>query len=377
MTTEPSSILIDSGSDDAPDREQLIEQITVDQFTTWHRRKKWRENIENGQPYFNGTGSIPDPERHSPSSLLQCHRKVTYRQLNAPEEQGDPQGIFWFGTKFEEELALPFLQETVSDEGAFVSNSLWVDYTVHTPAGDVQIKGSTDPVIVDADGMPILPTEIKTKSSVDDVDEPNRHHLAQVHAYIVGLNEKHDCDISQAVLIYGARKSLDVAVFHVEFDHEFWEETVLKWASAHTQYRLDETLPPANPEYDWECRFCDYRHRCGQSNRDYVDFDPHGFLPEFTGYPRSKVIEYLQAHPDQSMTPALARTYPDLAEIYDVFDWYCSTCDSTVDWETVDDAVDPLCPRCAERNRLSSLSLPIRDSYPSCKASASEHSQQP
>lgn len=355
----------------------LAKRITGGRFAGWYRRKEWRENIENGQPYFNGTGTVPDPERHSPSSLLQCHRKVVYKQLNAPEEQHDPGGIFWFGTKFEEELILPFLQEAVTDDDTFVANSLWVDYTKNTQYGELRIKGSTDPAIVDAHGVPLLPTEIKTKSSIEDLKEPNDHHLAQLHAYLVGLNEKYDRDLSHGVLIYGARQTLDIMAFEIAFDPEFWEETVLEWASEHTQYRLDGTLPPANPEYDWECRFCDYRHRCGQSNRDYSDFGPHEFLPEFTDYPREKVIEYLEAHPDQSLTPALAKVHPDLADTYDVLNWHCSTCSGTIDWQIVDDAVDPLCPHCAERDTISSLSLPIRDGYPSRKESASPHSQQP
>ena len=377
MTAEPNSVVIESRSTDELDQEQFIEQITADSFTTWHRRKEWRENIENGQSYFNGTGTVPEPERHSPSKLLQCHRKITYRQHNAPEEQSDPQGIFWFGTKFEEELVLPFLKDAVTGDDAFVSNSLWVDYTKEVATGELRIKGATDPVIVDANGVPILPTEIKTKSSVEQLDKPNNHHLAQLHAYLVGLNEKYDRDLVRGTLIYGSRQSLDIAVFDVRFDPDFWEGIVLKWASEHTQYQLDETLPPATPEYDWECQFCEYQHRCGQGNSDHNDYGPHGLLPGFTAYPREKVIEYLEAHSDESLTPALAREYPDLVEVYDVMDWYCSACESTIDWRVVGDVEEPICPRCAEQNELSSLSLPTTNDWDSSDDTESERLQNP
>lgn len=377
MTDPPGycSVLIESESVDEPNQERLIKQISANRFASWYYRKKWRENIENGQPYFNGSGKVPKPERHTPSKLLQCHRKITYRQLNAPEEQSEPQGIFWFGTKFEEELVLPFLQESVTDGNTFVSNSLWVDYTLDTSAGELRIKGSTDPVIVDTNGIPILPTEIKTKSSVENVDEPNDHHLAQLHAYLVGLNEKYDRDLTRGVLIYGARESLDIIAFDVAFDSDFWDDTVLEWASTHTQYRLNESLPPAEPEYDWECRFCEYQHRCGQGSSDHSDYGPRGFLPKFTAYPRKKVIEYLEARPDESLTPALAREYPDLAEVYEVMDWYCSTCGSSIDWKIVDNAEEPLCPRCAERDELSPLSLLTVDGWPSPDDISSETTQ--
>ena len=366
--------LISQSGKDHPQTEEIIEQLSTGRFSTWFQKRQYRQNIRNGQAYFNGMGKIPAPDRHSPSSLLQCHRKTIYRQLNAPEEQDDPNGIFWFGTMFEEELLLPFLRDAITDEEAFVSNSLWVDYTQDTPAGELQIKGSTDPVLVDADGVPILPTEIKTKSSVEDLNEPNDHHLAQLHAYLIGLNEKYDCDLTEGVLIYGARQSLNITIFDVAFDPEFWKETVLDWAARHTQYRLDETLPPADPEYDWECGFCDYRHRCGESNGEYSDHGPKGLLAGFTEYPRQKVIEYLEANPEESLTPALAQAHPDLAEIYGVQSWHCEVCESTIDGDTVDDADEPLCPRCAERGELSSLFLPQQEEWNSSTESNSGHS---
>ena len=360
----PGDVHISESANNQRQIDDLLTQLSADHFASWYQRRQYRENIENGQAYFNGMGEVSDPERHSPSSLLQCQRKMAYRHQNAPEEESDPHGIFWVGTKFEEDIALPFLKEVVADSDSYVSNSLWVDYTENTTDGDLRIKGSTDPVIVDEDGVPILPTEIKTKDSVENVDEPNRHHRAQLHAYLVGLNEKYDCDLSRGVLIYGARKSLDIRVFEVEFDREFWEETVLDWAADQTHYRLQQSLPPADPEYEWECGFCEYRNRCGEGATDHRDRGPRGFLPGYEGYPRAKVIKYLEAHPDQSLTPTLARQYPELVDIYGVADWHCASCDSTLNWTEVDnDSTDPLCPRCADKGELSTLTMMVTDDW--------------
>lgn len=357
MTTNPQEdpLLSDDATAADVDPEAFVERISEEQFETWYRRKQWEENVENGQPYFNGPGSVPDPERHSPSSLLQCHRKIWYRQQNAPEEQSDPRGIFWFGSAFEEELVLPFLQEAVARDDAFATNSLWVDFTESTAAGELRIKGSTDPVIVDANGAPILPTEIKTKEAVDSLDEPNAHHLAQLHAYLVGLSEKYDREITDGVLVYGSRKHLDVRVFHVEFDRDFWEETVLEWASDHSLFRLEDALPPAEPEYGWECQFCEYRNRCGEGETSHADWDHRGLLPEYEGYPRQKVIEYLEGHDEETLTPMLAEVYPDLAEIYDVAEWYCPRCESTIPGQQLPTDGEPVCPECAARDELSTL----------------------
>lgn len=348
----------------SPDRQQpgngiqpLLERLSPDQFQEWYQDRKWRKNIEEGQPYFNGPGSIPDPERHSPSQLLQCHRKLVYRQENAPAEQPDPRGIFWFGERFEEELLFPFLNCAVTDSETYVQNSIWIDFTVESDAGELRIKGATDPVIVNSDAQPLLATEVKTKSSVDTISEPNRHHRAQVHAYLVGLSEKFDRDYTDAVLVYGGREALELKTFHVEFDAEFWDEVVVDWAEEHTQYRVDSELPPADPEYDWECRFCSYRERCGKGDTNYQDVDSNGLLAGYAGYPRDGVVEYLEANPDESLTPTLAEEFPELAKEYGVVNWYCRCCSSEVSWEEVDPQGDPLCPRCAEQDGLSTLSL--------------------
>lgn len=352
---------LDEQKDDS-DLEELLKRISAESFLEWYREHQWRRNIENGQPYFNGPGTVPVPERHSPSQLLQCHRKLLYRQKNAPAERADPQGIFWFGTRFEEDLLFPFLNRAVTGSQTYVQNSVWIDFTVETAVGELRIKGSTDPVIVDTDAIPILPTEIKTKSSTDNVTEPNPHHRAQVHAYLVGLSEKYDKKLSDAVLVYGGREALGMKTFHVEFDSEFWNDVVLDWATTHTQFRIEEALPPADPEYDWECRFCSYQVRCGKGDTTHQDYGPSGLLPGFERYPREKVIEYLEDNPDEALTPTLARKYPDLVKEYGVTNWYCSKCSSKIDWDKVNPSGNPLCPRCANRDEVSTLSLSQRQS---------------
>jgi len=129
----------------------------------------------------------------------------------------------------------------------YVQNSIWVDFTVGSQAGDLRLKGETDPVFVDAEGVPILLTEIKTKDSIEHLDSPNDHHLAQAHAYMFGLNQKFDRRITDALLVYVDRSTLDLKAFHTKFDDEFWNDTVLHWAATHTEYQIDDELPPLTP----------------------------------------------------------------------------------------------------------------------------------
>jgi len=345
--------------------ERLIDRADPEEFDRWYREREFANNIRQGTPYFNGPSNVSPPERHSPSKLLQCHRKQVYNRLNAPEETEDPEGIFWIGSRFEEDIVLPFLRQAVVGSNEYVTNSLWVDFKLQTDAGELRIKGETDPVIVDPDAVPILVTEIKTKPSIEDVDSPNTHHLAQVHAYLKGLSEEHESNITEALIIYVGRTNLNVRIFEVTFDPVFWTQTVVRWAKKQTTYRLNSKLPPAEPEQYWECSFCPYQERCGKGESEYSDVGAVGLLPGVRDYPREKVLKYLNGQDNAKLTPSLAHQYPELQQTYefDVYRWECQSCGNTYPWDGLDwnpDATDlPRCPNCSGSEPIQLLSGPV------------------
>lgn len=342
--------------------DRLINGVSAKTFDDWYRERQHTQNIENGTPYFNGPSRIKPPGHHNPSRLLQCHRKAFYNNLNAPAEEEDPRGIFWVGSNFEEDIALPFLRESVVGADEYVTNSIWIEFTEQTDAGEIQLKGETDPVVVDAEGEPLILTEIKTKKSVENLTSPNRHHKAQAHAYMKGLSEKYDRQIADTLFLYGSRETLDIEVFHVEFDHDFWSETVVGWASKQKSYQQIGELPPADPEYSWECNFCSYRERCGRGEMEFSSVGPTGLLPLYTDYPREKLVEYLEGHPESKLTPALANAHPTLAEEYGAFNWHCTACESAFVWDTIawdtHSSKPPVCPECNEESSSSWLRGP-------------------
>jgi CRISPR/Cas system-associated exonuclease Cas4 (RecB family) len=265
------------------------------------------------------------------------------------------------GSRVEEDVIVPYLQQTVATDETYVQNSMWIDYTIETDVGDIQIKGVTDPVIVDKQSTPLLPTEVKTTASIEHLDSPNDHHRAQLHAYLVGLSREYDKDLTDGILIYVSRETFDLKPFHVTFDMEFWNGVVLHWASNHTEFRLNEELPPAQPEESWECKFCSYRERCGKGKTPRADLAPVGFVPGYTDYPRVKVIEHLEAHENAKLTPALAEQYPDIANQYSVQSWECSACSAEFDSQKITSEYEPnqnpLCPECAESGTLAELRI--------------------
>ncbi|MFC7142736.1 PD-(D/E)XK nuclease family protein [Halosimplex aquaticum] len=354
-----STIKSSSSSDRKPAtlrRKQLVDAISNDSFNDWYQEQQFTENILEGKPYFNGASPPPDSEKHSPSKLLQCHRKVRYYAENSPKEGDPPQGLFWVGSQFEEEIVVPYLLEAIATDETYVRNSMWIDTEIETNDGTVRLKGVTDPVIVDADGDPILVTEIKTTSSLDYLDGPKPHHKAQLHAYMYALDEEYDRSLQDGLLLYGGRDTLDISVFHIPFDERFWNKSVITWMQAQTQYRANNELPPREPAFDWECNTCPFRNRCGQTSAPFQDTGFTGLLTGFTDYREPNLREYFDAYPGAKLTPTLAHEYPVLAEQYGVYNWKCRGCGSTYAWDDVDVESDsPLCDRCAENNDLQTI----------------------
>lgn len=362
--TNTSTIRFSEVSDRLPEtvrRKDLVDGITAESFDEWYQEKQFRENILEGRPYFNGSSPPPEATRHSPSRLLQCHRKTRYYGQNTPQEGNPPTGIFWVGTKFEEELVVPYLLDAVTTTDTYVRNSIWIDTEIETESEVLRVKGMTDPAIVDADGEPILVTEIKTTSSLEYLDGPKAHHKAQLHAYMDALDKAYDRSITDGVLLYGSRETFDIEVFHVPFDDEFWK-TVAGWMETQTQYRENQELPPATPVFDWECGSCPFKQRCGEGESHYSDVAFTGLLPGVKEYQKSQLVEYFDAYPDAKLTPTLAVEYPELVDEHGVYDWQCGACGAVYAWdETWDkdrESLPPVCPQCAGEDSLQFLSVP-------------------
>lgn len=357
MTSE----MVDSGDDKSAANRKLA-GILGEHFRTWYQEHERVQNTRQGTASANDPSPIPPPEQHAASRLLQCHRKTIYQAQNAPGETSRPIGLFWFSKQLETELVVPFLR-AYSGHDVYVRKSTWVDYAIPKSSGRLRVRGRTDPVVVDAAGHPLVLTEIKTTASVETLDEPRTRHVAQVHAYMYGLSGEAERDVHDAVLMYIDRETLDVRTFTVAFDEQFWENQVLTWAEENTEYRRREELPPARPEFDWECEYCAYRHRCGRGDSPYSDTGPRGLLPLFDGYPRNRVREFLEAREEAKLTPTLAHKFPDLVDRYGVLDWHCQRCSETYEYDAADWDGDtenpPLCETCCRDGVPAPLSGPL------------------
>lgn len=325
----------------------------------WKNNKQTRQNIEAGNAHYNTPAAPPEASVFRPNRLLQCHRKQYYRDHNAPKESAAPAGLYFAGSKLEEELLLPYLRDQVSNwsESLYVANSLWIEETLTVAGTSVTIRGSTDPVVVKRNGTPTYVTEVKSKAELPESPTASPHHRAQLHAYMAGLSAKHDCEIRSGAVIYVSRKTLEMAVVPVSFDEDFWEDIGI-WMATLAEARAQERLPPAEPEHDWECSYCSFANRCGQASETAVaDRPPTGFVAG-VAYPRRAVEAHLDAYPDVALPATLAVQYPDLAEAFEVAYPYCPTCDREIrNLDGIDlQSGTPLCPHCAEEGTIAELS---------------------
>jgi CRISPR-associated exonuclease Cas4 len=89
--------------------EALIESISNKSFRDWYHEYQYAQNFREGKPWRNSASCQKPPNQHNPSQLKQCHRKIYYQRLNAPEERAEPHGVFWLGTRIEEDIILKWL----------------------------------------------------------------------------------------------------------------------------------------------------------------------------------------------------------------------------------------------------------------------------
>lgn len=211
-----------------PQLDRLTDDLTSVQFQTWLRTYIQQGNLDELYESRNTPTATSSTNNHSPSQSGGCQRKVLYRKTNAPRETELPHGVFQFGHFFEG-LFEQFLTEHVVAPQEFVRNPVHIDFTVDSQ----RFRGSTDPVISDKEGKPLVLTECKTTSNLKYVKragEPKKSHRRQAHIYARGLQEEYELESPPPTFfIYGDRNSLETITFWMEWDEDLWTDT-LEWA---------------------------------------------------------------------------------------------------------------------------------------------------
>jgi len=417
-TTPPQVIeLTAPTTQDESAEDDITALFNEDTFETFRKFKEQERNRQEGyDDTRNNPSHTPDPTDESPSGLFKCHRQSFYKANGAPREDRHPYGIFKFGHDFEE-----FVEEWIEYllQGYWnVLNTVNIEYETEVSHNDtsydLNISGTTDPVILNPKGNPHTLFEVKTTGGLHHVEDDgiNAHHKAQAHAYAEGLKRKFNLsEHPDIVFLYGCRETMDIELFEIEFDHSFWKEVKL-WAHDNIEYQFHDELPPALLEDHprlFQCKYCSFKERCGNVdpstprpyNMDidedddeedksadsywyddtmpmnlknkHEDIGARGFLPAKI-YPIDVVISHLLIYDDIKLTPTLAAEYPVLVDnnqnhpheedrltaLYgecpqcDVYHWHCSNCNTTIPYHTIDWDGNiysmPGCPNCEFNN---------------------------
>lgn len=342
----------------------LADELTSVQFRTWWRNRLNRRHKAEGYPERAEIDHTPPAATISPSDLLGCHRWHYYSTRNAPSEEDTPHGTFEAGRRYED-IVESFIRSAAPSE-CLVENTVSIDFEVEVvgEGTGLSISGTTDPVVYTQRGDPLLLTEVKQTDGLSYIkdDGPYTRHRAQAHAYARGLQANSARSSPPPICYaYGSRDTLEFHPVFEQFDHAFWEETVIPWVIQNAESQAkDELPPPVDDDKQYMCQYCSFSNRCshpdpgprptrvdnlvddlsesGQPESPYasvtdiigdVEFwwseqnDPNvvnkappspakGFVPCHR-YSESAVISHLATHESVRLTPTVAAQYPFLA----------------------------------------------------------------
>lgn len=237
-------------------KSMLNQEKRGDQLIVTAPHTAWLETPEIEQSYseeaiahvvrvLRGEHKRERTKRFSPSSMGECNRRVVFGYVGAPRLGEDPDNLDLMGLGNWGHLRW---QAEGLSQGWLTRAEVWSMDRAY-PAG-----GTLDGVLLDGSIFELKTTrsQLFTKI-VDRENEPNFHHLLQVHAYMRFTRR------SKASIVYEARDSGQFHEFRVQRDPDI-SKIVAELLEELTQYVADDELPPMLD--DCEMRRGDYYKRC-------------------------------------------------------------------------------------------------------------------
>jgi len=174
--------------------------------------------------------------------LIYCPRKAYY-DLTAPQHYDDEQILrYSLGLAWQDRLTLP------NPNRSFHVNGIWF-----TPDGYVESEEG------------IIPIEAKLTGAKTKPPEEMPHMLEQLKGYCALLGSKHGILVVLHVRGNYRDRKIELKTYRVEFDEEELERTVEELVRRKEELERclrENELPPASPQYDWECTNCYYAELC-------------------------------------------------------------------------------------------------------------------
>ncbi|MFH0830177.1 MAG: PD-(D/E)XK nuclease family protein [Candidatus Aenigmatarchaeota archaeon] len=134
---------------------------------------------------------------------------------------------------------------------------------------DFIISGRIDDLLlVVADNRRLL-VEVKSTSRIDLTNEPQPQHMVQLQLYLHALKDSHQ--VSDGILLYVEKNTLQSKAFHVKYDERLAAEALDRFSKLHNFIAANSLpFPEARIRDDlsWMCRKCDFRERCFKETPD-------------------------------------------------------------------------------------------------------------
>lgn len=160
-------------------------------------------------------------------------------------------GVFQIGQLFHEHV-----NRVLKDSGLMVK-SVEAPFILLIPndGGFFRIEGRADLIVSFNDEDYIL--EVKSVRKLPDT--PFKHHIQQTQIYLAAYG------LQKGFIIYLEKQALQHRIFEVTFNAEDFKHLLKRAKSLHEALTND-----SEPEPDaeaWECRFCEFRNKCGRGGR--------------------------------------------------------------------------------------------------------------
>ena len=212
-----------------------LEQVVKSEFAA--------KNKQEGKPREVG--------KYYPSEVFNCKRKIFYNWYYYDErEEPLPLGLFSMG-KAAEEALFKIVKEYYGDR-IESQRGFKLDITDR-----VRIQGYTDFVLLDENGRVKKVWEIKSVGVLyDKKKEVSLPHRGQLTCYLKAMK------CLDGAVVYIERGNIEkIKEFEVPFDFNFWER-IVSYFKTLNMFIETNTLPPQQPEENWECNYCPFKKKC-------------------------------------------------------------------------------------------------------------------
>jgi len=195
-----------------------------------------------------------------PTESFVCNRRLYFRQMNEPTYEGSklPLGLFKMGVAAELGV-IEALTIALEPRGYEVVSQKRAEYK----KGDIDVHGFADFVVTSPEGEMYV-GEIKSTTSKVQMKSiyPQTGHKGQLMCYL-GI-----FGIPKGCVLYVDRSNIGKTnQIRIPYSQESFDTIMGNFQSVIESVK-DEVAPPGYDKPTYECKYCEYKHKCSRSTSE-------------------------------------------------------------------------------------------------------------